>query len=339
MKKGNVILILFFAFSFLTKLGAQDLHFSQFQYSPLNLGPSEVGNMDADIRITALHRRQWASVTVPYQTFSLSVDGKLNAWKDYFKGLGAGLLINQDKAGDGALQTLQLTLALSYSLALTKDSIHFLHLGVNGGFVQKNLDINKLNFDNQFDGDNFIPQSPTGESFDRTNYTYADIGIAAGWSAHFTKTIWNAGIQFQHLNRADLSYYNSGKVRLPILTQMHIGSNFTFSENISFLPAVNFMMQDNFREVNVGMEAKLTMHNEAAKRYAVGLGLFYRTSDALIPMISLYYNKFRLGFSYDINISSLKKASNYKGGPEITLIYMAKKIKSNSQRRIICPLY
>ncbi len=328
-----------FATSFFMKLDAQDLHFSQFQYSPMNLGASEAGNMDADLRVAGLHRRQWASVTVPYQTFSISIDGKLNALNDKLKGLGAGLLINQDKAGDGALQTLQLTLALSYSFALTKDSVHFLHVGVNGGFVQKNLDVTKLNFDNQFDGDNFIPQSPNGESFDRTNYTYADVGFGAGWSAHYAKNSWNAGIQFQHLNRSDLSYYNSEKVKLPILSQLHVGSDFIFNEKISLLPAINFIMQDNFQELNLGMEAKLTMRNESAKRYAVGLGLFYRTSDALIPMISLYYNKFRFGFSYDINTSSLKKASNYRGGPEITLIYMAKKIKSNSQRRIICPLY
>jgi len=321
------------------KLEGQDLHFSQFQYSPLNLGPAEAGNIDADLRIAGLHRRQWASVTVPYQSFSLSVDAKLNALNNKLKGWGAGLLINQDKAGDGALQTLQLNLDLSYTISLTSDSIHFLSIGLNGGFAQKNLDVNKLNFDNQFDGNNFIPQSMNGESFDRTGYSYADFGAGAGWSAHYYKAICHIGIQFQHLNRVDLSYYNSEKVQLPIYSQINATTDYFLNKNLTLIPVISFMNQEKFKELNFGMEAKIILRNEIAKKYALGLALFYRTSDAIIPMISLYFNKFRFGFSYDLNISSLNKASNYRGGPEFTIIYMARKIKSNTQRRIVCPIY
>ena len=75
--------------------------FSQFNYSPLNLSPSEAGNFTGDLRIAGLHRRQWASVTIPYQTFSISADAKLSALTEKPNGFGVGLIINQDKAGDG----------------------------------------------------------------------------------------------------------------------------------------------------------------------------------------------------------------------------------------------
>jgi type IX secretion system PorP/SprF family membrane protein len=320
-------------------LYAQDLHYSQFLYSPLNLGPAEAGNMDADLRISGLHRRQWASVTLPYQTFSAGIDSKLSFFNEKLKGFGAGLQINQDKAGDGELQTLQVNLSLSYSFAINSDSVHFIHAGFVGGFTQRNLDINKLSFDNQYNGDSYVQQSPSGEVFNRTKFSYGDIGLSAGWTGVYDRTKWNAGIQFLHLNQPNQSFLNSESVKLPVLTQLHAGTAYQLNDQLTLMPAINIMLQQKYKELNFGMEARLLLNDEPVKKYAIGFGLFTRLNDAIIPVISLYWNKFRFGFSYDINYSSLTKASNGRGGPEISIIYLTKKIRTNNYHRSICPIY
>ena len=49
---------------------------------------------------------------------------------------------------------------------------------------------------------------------------------------------------------------------------------------------------------------------------------FNNVSDALIPYVGLEFGGFRLGASYDVNISSLKTASQSRGGIEVSLIYI-----------------
>jgi hypothetical protein len=68
-------------------------------------------------------------------------------------------------------------------------------------------------------------------------------------------------------------------------------------------------------------------------------GLHYRLKDAIIPSIAMNYNKFRIGLSYDINISSLRTASKSMGGAEISIIYQTLQIKAQPQRKTICPIY
>ena len=53
---------------------AQDIHFSQFANSPLNLNPAQTGLFNGDYRIMANQRSQWSAVPIPYSTFSLGAD-------------------------------------------------------------------------------------------------------------------------------------------------------------------------------------------------------------------------------------------------------------------------
>ena len=58
--------------------------------------PASTGAFDGDQRITAIHRRQWASVSQPYTTYSLSYDRLLAAPSESGSHHNAGLIINSD---------------------------------------------------------------------------------------------------------------------------------------------------------------------------------------------------------------------------------------------------
>ena len=318
---------------------AQDFHYSQFMYSPGNLGPGYIGTMSGDLRIAANHRRQWASVTVPYQTFSIGADQKLETYTSQLKNWSAGILINHDKAGDGALSILNASLAAAYKLSLDKDSIYSLSGGISLGYSQKSIDFNKLTFDNQFDGDIYVPGSATGENPDNTKLSNIDIGTGISLLKSGPKYNLNLGMQLRHLNRPDQNMYNGEAVPQSIFSQYFAQVFYPLNNNLVLQPAVQYSKQSKFTEFVIGSEMKLILKNETTSRYALTGGIFLRNKDAIIPSVAVDYNKFRIGFSYDINISNLKTASNGKGGPEISLIYQSMKIKSKTQHKIVCPIY
>ena len=63
---------------------------------------------------------------------------------------------------------------------------------------------------------------------------------------------------------------------------------------------------------------------------------FNNVNDAIIPYVGLEFNGFRLGASYDVNISSLKTASQSRGGLEVSLIFIK---RPPGYKGIACPRF
>ena len=67
---------------------------------------------------------------------------------------------------------------------------------------------------------------------------------------------------------------------------------------------------------------------------------FNNVNDAVIPYIGLEFGGFRLGASYDVNISSLKTASQSRGGAELSISYRGFFDRDNSSRNaVLCPRF
>ena len=60
----------------LNPLFAQDIHFTQYYNSPLNVSPALTGVFQQDMRIALNWRNQWRSVPVDYRTYSAAFDTK-----------------------------------------------------------------------------------------------------------------------------------------------------------------------------------------------------------------------------------------------------------------------
>jgi hypothetical protein len=69
------LIILFLFSAFVDAVVAQDIHYSQFYNSPLNINPAKTGIFNGDKRINLSHRNQWRSI-VPWTTFTASYDQK-----------------------------------------------------------------------------------------------------------------------------------------------------------------------------------------------------------------------------------------------------------------------
>ncbi|MEP7263185.1 MAG: PorP/SprF family type IX secretion system membrane protein [Bacteroidota bacterium] len=316
---------------------SQDIHFSQYPYSPLNLSPAATGVFDGDVRVNALYRQQWNSVTVPYKTMGLSYDQVIGSVNENGSRNAAGIVINSDRAGDGNFATLQAMLSFARLFALNNDSIHFISGGIQAGITYRSLDISQLTFDNQFTGDVFNPMAPVNETFERDNFIYPDVNAGFGWMGIFNNTTANTGISFQHLLQPDQSFLSAQK-KLPVRMQLNAGVWLKRDDALSFYPSALWMTQQEFQELVFGMEIKFNAQNKSIRKRAISLGLHYRMDDAFIPSAAVYFDQWRFGISYDINTSGLKTASNGKGGPEFNLTYIIKKIHYTAAKNN-CPVY
>src|SRR3989339_584261 len=115
IKFNSFLITALLLFSLQSSLYAQDIHFSQFNASPLNLNPALTGGFDGDLRLIGNHKRQWLAFTNAYRTFSVSADARLNQLQLYRSNISVGLLFNNDVAGDANFSTNQIKLAASYN--------------------------------------------------------------------------------------------------------------------------------------------------------------------------------------------------------------------------------
>lgn len=336
-----------FALALSFGVSAQDIHFSQFYLSPLNLNPALTGVMNCNTRITANYRNQWASVlrANAYNTYSVSYDQRIPVARYDFFGLGATFW--GDRAGESNFSTLSARLAGSYSKRMGggRSSNHYLVFGVEGGVSQRSIDFLNLRFGSQHDGQGgYDGTLPSGERFDFDNFFYIDASAGLLWfSVLDDDNSFYAGGAYYHLNRADQSFVEDEYEALYSKYVFHAGGEFAITPRVGILPGIVSFVQGPSFELNTGASARFVLGSRKYSYSAFQAGLWFRIAnhfenpfimDALILSTRFDYNQFTLGFSYDINVSSLKAASNANGAFEFALNY---KICPPVRRGIYCP--
>ena len=320
-------------------LYAQDLHFSQYNNSPLNLNPSQTGLFNGDWRFMGNYRTQWSSIPVPYNSYSIATDTRLKT-KLLNDVPAVGLVINTDKAGDSRFTTTQILLSGSFVKKLSNDSVHFVSIGVQPGITTRNFNTTDLTFDNQYDGDQYNAALGSGENFSKTRITYFDFG--AGLSYLFKKnerTRINLGFAGFHLNKPKQSYFDNKEIRLDAKTTLHCLAQFPVSANVDVLPSFMIQQQGKYNETLIGLFGKYYLKPIDGMSTAIAIGAFQRIRDAFIVKISVDYRNFNFGLSYDITTSKLRRANNSRGALEISLVYVFKKIVPFVAKKRVCPIY
>jgi len=347
MKKVQSLWIACLVLVGLSSLNAQDIHFSQFYMSPLNLNPAMTGVMNCNIRLAANYRNQWASAlrSNAYSTYSVSYDQRVPVGRNDYFGLGGTFW--GDRAGEANFATLTGKLSLSYSKKMGggRNDGHYLVFGAEGGVAQRSIDFLKLRWGTQHDGEGgFDPNLETLETgFDRDNFIFADMAAGLLWFMVFDKdnNLYLGGA-FHHLNRANQSFDSDGEDLLYSRFTVHAGGEFMMSDRFGITPGVIVMSQGPSFQVNAGTGFKFLLGSRQNYQ-AFQFGLWTRISnkietgvlnDAAILSTRFDYDAFSLGFSYDINVSPLKPATNSNGGFEFALIY---KICGPERRGVYCP--
>lgn len=302
------------------RLTAQDIHFSQYYSTPLNINPSYTGNFTGDYRAGLNYRQQWGSVTVPYKSFDFYGDMSFNKnflHRNYFS---AGIYLVSDHAGDGDLSVTKVMASGAYHLSFDDTKTSFLSLGVQAGFVQKSVNFSNFYFDNQWADAGFDLGLPTGENYAAQQTSYADVN--AGLSYSYTgseKFSFYSGVALYHLLRPGDSFYGNSTNRLGIRPAFNAGAVFQISDQVYLYPSMMYMSQKKAHELLAGSMIGFSLNTVSSNQLFAGL--FGRFGDALIPVIGYQYEHWRAMMNYDVNTSSLKNASNGKGAFELSIVY------------------
>jgi type IX secretion system PorP/SprF family membrane protein len=319
---------------------AQDPNFSQFFASPLTLNPALTGKFDGVYRVAGNYRNQWPSISNAYTTATVSVDMGImkNRIPDYDQ-FGVGIMAFTDRAGDGALTNNYAGLSLDYHKALDENGYNQIGAGFQGTYVNKRLNTQNLKFQDQLTPFGFT--GVTSEIFankSQVNISYFDLN--AGFIYNGSTNGYNnfyVGASMYHINRPKESFQGGNFVLSP-RTTIQAGGKIPVGTYNYLHFAGNYSTQAKAHNTMLGAAYSLNANNNEENPTNVYLGAWYRFNDAIIPYMGLEFGEIQIGASYDVNTSSLKPASNARGGVEISMIYI-KKYTDPNMKKLNCPKF
>lgn len=308
----------------------QDIHFSQFMNSSFLYNPGNTGLVNGEHRLLLNYRSQWGGVATPYNTYSFTYDTKMFKKETNKAKMGIGIGAYKDIAGDTEFGTTSILLSSSAMLKL--DNFHTLSVGLQGGVMQNSINNSKMMWVDQYDGNGYDSEIPSGESSTfNSNPFVGDFNAGVVWNYGTSDaTITSndlfsaqAGISVSHLSRQSIKITNFDEKIYNKFT-VH-GKSFIGIKNTGYAVVPGFMWQKQgpSSELILGSYFRTKLKVESRytgifKESAISFGLFYRVGDAFIPKLGMEIFNFNLGLSYDVRVSGLSGASGY----EISLQYI-----------------
>ncbi|NOT38422.1 MAG: PorP/SprF family type IX secretion system membrane protein [Saprospiraceae bacterium] len=342
-------------------LFAQDIHFSQFYMSPLNLNPALTGVMNCKMRFIANYRNQWAPIlkTNAFNTFNASFDQKIPVSRyDYF---GFGGTIWGDKAGSLDFKTVSFKLSGSYAKRMSgsRTSANYLVFGLDGSLNTRSINFHNAIWGSQItsNGPDVINRPPDPTAYD-PSFLFADVSVGLLWfSVLDKKNNFYFGGAYSHLNEPLQNHAKNiggnNFTAAPLFPKLtaHAGGTFQMGYKNSLVPGIVTFKQGPHWQVNGGASVRFNLVQTKSDEQSFQLGLWTRLAnsektingtdvkkgilmDAIILSTRFDYNKMGFGLSYDINTSSLRNASPANNSFELSFIY---NICGPEKRGIYCP--
>lgn len=337
MKKVLTILLLSVFFG---KSYGQDPNFSQFFVSPLTLNPALTGKFDGNFRVSGNYRNQWPTINNAFRTATASFDlpiltGKLSEIDRW----GVGVLALTDKSGNGILNNNYVSLSTAYHKGLDEDGYHQLGVGFQATYSMARMDGTKLNLGDELDL-NGTWTNPTMDPLNNRVYSKNYFDLATGIFYNGATNDWNnfyVGASMYHVNKPKESFSNAHFYLNPRIT-VQAGGYFPIGEGTTLHLSGMHSNQAKATNTLVGGAAAFSLGADEMNTAYLYAGGWLRVGDAIIPYLGVEFSDLRFGVSYDVNISSLKPASNTRGGIEISLIYI-KRPSDPFRRRLACPMF
>jgi len=296
---------------------SQDPQFSQYYAAPLYLNPAFTGTSQSH-RFIANYRNQWPNIARGFVTTAVSYDVDLHQYNS-----GIGFMATLDQAGTAGMKSSQLNFLYSYKWKVSNSWV--VSAGLNFGYAFRSIDMNKLVFGDQlmFDSDGTAPSDdPALYNIGTTGYFDFNSGVLA-----YNRYFW-FGLSASHMNTPNQSLLGEESF-IPVKTSIHGGAKIPLDNSPQgkghsaiLSPSFVYKKQGKFDQLDLGMYFIYD---------PVMIGLWYRgipiqqnvqdnlSQDAVIVILGFQFEKFEMGYSYDITVSSL--GPNTGGSHELSLKY------------------
>jgi type IX secretion system PorP/SprF family membrane protein len=296
---------------------AQDPVFTQFYANPLYLNPALAGSNICP-RVCINYRNQWPAISGTYITTSASFDRFVYPIKS-----GIGVLVMNDRAGQGTLSTTNISAVYSKQIRITREFA--INAGFQATYGEKVLDWSKLTFGDMIeDHRGFIYN--TQELPGRNKKTFVDFSAGlVGFSKRYF-----VGAAVHHLTQPDEGLIGTSK--LPVKFTGHAGAVIPIGDKnaeASISPNILYQQQQDFRQFNLGVYFT---------KGALVAGLWYRNQDSFIVLLGIQKGVFKAGYSYDVTVSKLTNATAGSHELSIGFNFFCKKPKPK-YRPGVCPSF
>ena len=331
----KILASIFFSIVVKTASG-QGLHFSQYYNAPLLINPANTGfNPDYDYRLGGNIRNQFANLGTPYNTMGIWGDARImqDRFENGWMGIG-GAVLKDAAGGAGSLTATNITGSIAYHQMLGYNSL--LSGGFSLGYVTKTIDLSKLRFDNQWNGQFFDISIPANEPFAYNQVGYLDLQVGMNYAFFASDNVYfNAGISMMHVNRPRESFFDASIANNQLDNRFTAFANANIKiENLWIVnPNIYVSKMGPSWETVIGCNANRNLSGDGYQQLIVGM--YYRNNDALIPMIGYQVNDLKCTFNYDATISTLGSINGSRGAYEMSIIKSG--IFSNSSSGIKCP--
>mgnify|MGYP005843914627 FL=1 len=335
---------------------AQDQHFTQFYASPLTLNPALSGAFDGRYRLSSIYRDQWRNVLDnPYITMGGAIDmrfGLNTRRKRSNDAFGAGVQFFSDRVPSIEFATNQIMLSGAFHKALNKAGNQFLSGGAQVGIGQRNINYERINFADQFNGtDGFT--DPTREILPENNFSYGDLSIGLNYTYAPKRAVGVfIGGAIHHINEPELSFFiNRGRregVQFESTNRLlrkytgHFALQIPMGERVQLLPRALVYAQGAHVAANVGSNIRFLLSEFGGT--AMHIGGWARpvrnqdrtfAMDAAVVMLGLEVNNFLIGFSYDANLGYLNNLNRRQGAFEISIALLGQ----YENETVLCPSF
>ena len=320
-------------------VAAQDPNFSQFFASPLTLNPAFTGKFNGDLRLAGNYRNQWPTINNAFTTYTVSAD--LNILQNRISEIdqfGIGAMAFSDQSGNGILKNNYLALSTAYHKGLDENGYNQIGAGFQATYVNKRLDITNLKFEDQLTSLGFTGVTSEVFSANQINLSYLDVnaGVLFNGTSNGLNNYY-AGVSLYHINRPKESF-QGGQFFLPSRVTIQAGGMMPVGQDDAVHFSANHSRQANATNTVIGGAYMMNMNPGQPSPTNLYLGTWVRFGDAIIPYVGLEFGEFHVGATYDVNVSSLKPASNMRGGAEISLIYI-KQPRDPNRKKLNCPKF
>jgi len=313
-KQKICYLFIFFLLTFLNSLG-QDAHFSQFYANPLYLNPAFAGTVNCP-RFSVNFRDQWPEIPRNYLLFSGSYDQHVNVLHG-----GIGAFVSADIIGGGIFQTYNA--GVIYNFRVRASNQFNLQFALQANYLASIFNWEKL----QFASELIAPYTPNDLPSEYYSSSKSQIDAGVGMVGYTPYLYF--GLAVHHLLPIQANFFSKEqtgiilKERVGVKWTAHLGGKITISQkarnednygDLSLYPNIIFMSQKTSHYLHEGFYFKV---------YPFTIGTWvrhnYKNFDAFIVSCGMEYKLFKIGYSYDFNISELERTG---GAHEVSIQFI-----------------
>ena len=289
-----LMLLAVMLFAYQKSIAQTEPMYSQYMFNMLGVNPAYAGNREAS-SFNFFQRSQWIGLQGAPQTTSFSFDQSI-----LNKRAGWGIQFYDDKIGvekaDG------INIMGSTRIQVSENGI--LSGGLSLGLMNYRIDLMNVT-------GRFTPNDPA--FYSNLNKWMPSLGLGV----YYNTDNFYAGVSIPNILKSRLTALTLIKSGLQKVNQKHIflttGIVIPINEDLKLKPSTMIKMVE-------GAPIEADFNTNVWLRDIIGLGVSYRTGDAVIGMAEIQVNQnLRFGYAYDMTISPLKFYNN--GSHEIMIRY------------------